>query len=181
MKKLWILFLGLILLSGCTMGAGEESSAAAPTVPPSSAAGWGIADFDALSDNPQMASSLEADSSMEPQEIPVWNGKPPQLSAPVSAGKCCPAAPRLGGRKGIFRHFRGRRYPAVRHRACGGLALVQRPRRRRDLDLLRSGGISPTSFPAPRRRSSTAKAASASRGSRRNTGCPPAGSRMSWG
>lgn len=68
MKKLWILFLGLILLSGCTMGAGEESSAAAPTVPPSSAAGWGIADFDALSDNPQMASSLEAASSVEPQE-----------------------------------------------------------------------------------------------------------------
>ena len=63
MRKMWIILLGLILLSGCTLGA-ADSSASAPVEAPSDAAGWGVMDLDDAAFVPQAEAST-VDSALE--------------------------------------------------------------------------------------------------------------------
>lgn len=70
MRKLWIILLSLILLSGCTFGA-ADSSASAPVDVQTDAAGWGVMDLDTSfvprAEASTVESSLESllDSSVE--------------------------------------------------------------------------------------------------------------------
>lgn len=68
MRKLWIILLGLAVLSGCTFGAADPSASADPQESAADSASWGIMDLDRITPMPQVTAPVpeaEPDSALE--------------------------------------------------------------------------------------------------------------------